>query len=347
MGQRALPSLDRFFRKSLVEKLALVTARDRGAVRVARNRAAPLPAQPRQATTNLFVKDERLGWKLRPGAVDTWGDVEVRINQRGFRGPVVPYQKPRGVNARSVSRRSGDVRIPRRSLDGHSTRSSWAICWRRATPLAAETVNLAVEGYSGSGSRRWCWPTKAIAISPTWSWSASVLNDVTEMFYLARFGGPDEGFQLRHSYTSRWDRLLSRSAVVYQIQNVVREVKAKRKLGQDLRLGAVHQQALDVETLMKHPDQANVKAAWDIALADLQSIVDHCASRNVPGAGGGVPVRDPTFQPGSIVDAAAECSRRIRARARNQRPSICYRRWSSTRTRPVLPPIVCSSTRTT
>jgi len=108
-----------------------------------------------------------------------------------------------------------------------------------------------------------------------------VLNDVTEMFYLTRFGGADEGFQLRHSYASQWDRLLSKSAVVYQVQNIVREMKAKRKLGDDVRLGAIRQQALDVETLMKSPDQANVKIAWDIALADLQRIVDHCAERGV------------------------------------------------------------------
>jgi hypothetical protein len=75
---------------------------------------------------------------------------------------------------------------------------------------------------------------------------------------------------------------LSKSALVYQIQNVVREMKAKRTLGEDLRLGAIRQQALDVETLMTKPDQANVKTAWDIALADLSGIVDHCAARGVP-----------------------------------------------------------------
>ena len=277
-GGRFAP-LDRFFRKSLVEKLALALLVI--AVPFAWLEIGLRPYLPNHdKTTNLFVKDERLGWKLRPGAVDTWGDVEVRINPRGFRGPVVPYQKPRGV-ARVV-------------YLGDSVTFGYRVArWEDTYPfvvgdllasrdsLAAETVNLAVEGYS-QWQQALVLADEGDRYQPDLVVVGFVLNDVTEMFYLSRFGGPDEGFQLRHSYTSRWDRLLSKSALVYQIQNVVREVKARRKLGQDLRLGAVHQQALDVETLMKHSDQANVKVAWDIALADLQSIVDHCAARNVP-----------------------------------------------------------------
>ena len=268
-----------FFRRTLVEKclLAFLIV----AVPVVWLEVALRPFLPdHEKTTTLFVKDDRLGWKLRPGAVDRWGDVDVSINQRGFRGPVVPYEKKPGV-ARVVY--LGDsVTFGYRVARWEDT-YPFVLGDRLATrdSLAVETVNLAVEGYS-----QW---QQAIVLAdegdryqPDLVVVGFVLNDVTEMFYLARFGGPDEGYQLRHSYTSRWDRLLSKSALVYQIQNVVREFKAKRKLGQDLRLGAIRQQALDVETLIQHPDQANVKTAWDIALADLQGIVDHCAARDVP-----------------------------------------------------------------
>ena len=272
-------ALDRFVRRSLVEKVAL-------AILVV---AVPLlwleiglrPFLPgHQKTTTLFVRDDALGWKLRPGAVDHWGDVEVRVNQRGFRGPVIPYDKP--------------PRTMRVVYLGDSVTFGYRVArWEDTYPFVvdslmkslssfrAETVNLAVEGYS-----QW---QEAIVLAeegdryqPDLVVIGFVLNDVTEMFYLSRFGGPDEGFQLRHSYSSAWDRVLSKSALVYQIQNVTREIKAKRKLGEDVRLGAIKQQALDVETLMRHPEQANVKVAWDIALSDLQRIADHCASNNVP-----------------------------------------------------------------
>lgn len=271
--------LDRFFRNTLVEKLAL-------SLLVV---AVPLiwlelglrPFLPNhEKTTTLFVKNERLGWTLRPGAVDRWGDVVVRVNERGFRGPVIPYAKPSDV-ARIVY--LGDsVTFGYRVARWEDTYPFFleALLEKRDS-LSIDTVNLAVEGYS-----QW---QQAIVLAdegdryqPDLVVIGFVLNDVTEMFHLSRFGGSDEGFQLRHSYSSRWDRRLSKSALVYQVQNVVREVKAKRKLGDDLRLGAIRQQALDVETLIQQPDQANVKTAWDIALADLQGIVDHCASRDVP-----------------------------------------------------------------
>ncbi|HXV13953.1 MAG TPA: SGNH/GDSL hydrolase family protein, partial [Candidatus Krumholzibacteria bacterium] len=269
--------LDRFVRKPLVEKLALaVLVVVVPSIWLEVGLRPFLPAH--EKTTTLFVKDDRLGWKLRPGALDRWGDVEVSVNERGFRGPVIPYPKPSGV-ARVV-------------YLGDSVTFGYRVArWEDTYPflldallddsLSVETVNLAVEGYS-----QW---QQAILLAdegdryqPDLVVIGFVLNDVTEMFYLARFGGSDEGFQLRHSYTSQWDRLLSKSALVYQVQNLVREMKAKRKLGDDLRLGAIRQQALDVETLMQHPDQANVKTAWDIALADLQGIVDHCSARGVP-----------------------------------------------------------------
>lgn len=273
------PRLDRFFRRALVEKLTLSLLVV--AVPLIWMEIGLRPFLPdHQKTTTLFVKDERLGWTLRPGAVDQWGDVVVHVNERGFRGPVIPYEKTEGV-ARIVY--LGDsVTMGYRVARWEDTYPYFLEAMLEANDsLAVDTVNLAVEGYS-----QW---QQAIVLAdegdryqPDLVVLGFVLNDVTEMFYLSRFGGSDEGFQLRHSYTSRLDRWLSKSALVYQVQNVAREVKAKRKLGDDLRLGAIRQQALDVETLIRQPDQANVKTAWDIALADLQGIVDHCASRNVP-----------------------------------------------------------------
>jgi hypothetical protein len=63
---------------------------------------------------------------------------------------------------------------------------------------------------------------------------------------------------------------------------VIREVKARRRLGEDLRLGAIKQEQLDVATLMRRPEQPNVRTAWDFALADVQRIADWCGARDIP-----------------------------------------------------------------
>jgi lysophospholipase L1-like esterase len=144
-----------------------------------------------------------------------------------------------------------------------------------------ETVNLAVEGYS-QWQQQIVMTEEGERYRPDLVVIGFVLNDVTEMFHLARFGGSDEGYQLRHSYASLTERLLSKSALFYELQNVIREAKARRRLGEDLRLGAIRQEQLEVETLMHSPEAPAVRTAWDIALADLQRIVDQCGARDIP-----------------------------------------------------------------
>ena len=271
--------LDRWLRRALVEKLvlALVVV----ALPLAWLEIGLRPFVPaHEKTTTLFLRDDELGWRLRPGAVDQWGGVEVRVNERGFRGPVVPY--PRTPGARRIVYLGDSVTF------GYMI-ARWEDTWAHALAdslvardaIPVETVNLAVEGYS-----QWqeyiVLSTEGAKYSPDLVVVGFVLNDVTEMFHLARFGGSDEGFQLRHSYASRAERVLSRSALVYELQNVIREVKARRRLGDDRRLGAIRQEQLEVETLMRAPEQPNVRTAWDFALADLQRIADWCGARDIP-----------------------------------------------------------------
>ena len=272
-------AIDRFLRRPLVERLTLalvVVLLPLAWLEIGLRPFVP----PHEKTTTIFLRDDALGWKLRPGASDEWGKVEVHVNPRGFRGPVVPYQR-NGAARRILY--LGD------SVTFGYTIARWEDTWpwvladslMARDPLPVETVNLAVEGYS-----QWqeflVLSQEGIKYAPDLVVVGFVLNDVTEMFHLSRFGGSDEGFQLRHAYTSRAEKLLSKSALVYELQNVIREVKARRRLGDDLRLGAIRQEQLEVETLMQAPQQANVRAAWDIALADLQRIADWCGARDIP-----------------------------------------------------------------
>jgi lysophospholipase L1-like esterase len=274
-----VPPLDRWFRRPLVEKIMLavfVIAVPVGWLELGLHAFVP----PHEKTTTLFIRDDALGWKLRPGAVDEWGGVEVSVNPRGFRGPVVPY--PRAAGVRRILYLGDSVTFGYRVAGWEDTYPCLVESLLEARDsIPTETVNLAVEGYS-QWQQLLVLEQEGFRYQPDLVVVGFVLNDVTEMFHLVRFGGSDEGFQLRHSYASTFDRLVAKSALLYEIRNLVLEVKARRRLGDDVRLGAIRQEMLEVETLIQRPDQPNVKAAWDYALADLQRIVDGCASRNIP-----------------------------------------------------------------
>ena len=274
-----VPALDSWFRRPLIEKMVLVIV-----VAIAPILWGELALRafvpPRDATTKLFLRDDDLGWKLNPGATDTWGGVVVHINEKGCRGPVVPYE-----------RTPGHKRV---LFLGDSVTFGYRMArWQDTFPFLAdslaavrdsleiETVNLSVEGYS-QWQEAIVMQKEGARYQPDLVVLGFVLNDVTEMFHLVKFGGAEEGFQMRHAASSWLDRLLSKSAIVYEVQNVTREIKAKRRLGSDVRLGAIKQQSLEVETLMRQPDQANVKTAWDFALGDLQKIADQCAALHIP-----------------------------------------------------------------
>lgn len=274
-----VPALDRWFRRAAVEKLVLVLAVVIGPIawaEVALRAIVP----PLGGTTRIFVRDEELGWRFNPGATDMWGGVQVHINKDGYRGPLIP-----------VARTPGTHRV---LYLGDSVTFGYRVAhWQDTFPFMAdslaaaldahpiETLNLSVEGYS-----QW---QEAIVMDKTGARYRPdmvvlgfVLNDVTEMFHLVRFGGSGEGFQIGHAAASWFERLTSHSAIVYEVQKVTREIKARKRLGEDVRLGAIKQQALDVETLMRRPDQDNVKMAWGIALADLQKIADRCHELDIP-----------------------------------------------------------------
>ncbi len=46
----------------------------------------------------IFLRDDTPGWRLKPNAEDLWGNVRVRVNGKGLRGPELDYAKPSGVS---------------------------------------------------------------------------------------------------------------------------------------------------------------------------------------------------------------------------------------------------------
>jgi lysophospholipase L1-like esterase len=229
--------------------------------------------------TSLFIRDDMLGWRMQPNKEDAWGDIVVRTNNKGLRGPDIEYEKPAGV---------------RRILYlGDSVTFGWRVARYQdtypfvvesliadSTEIDVETVNTGVGGYSPWQQYLYL-DSEGIKFDPDLVVLSFVLNDVTEKFELVRYGGSDESNQIQKSYYSRIDRFLARSGLAYQVQNITRKIKARRRLGEDLQLGAIKQQTLEVETLITHPDQDNVQLAWQITLENVAKIADFCAERDI------------------------------------------------------------------
>ena len=272
-------ALDRWFRRPRVENVlltVLVVAVPVGWLEVSLRPFLP----PAVETTSIFLRDDRLGWRLRPNAVDLWGGVEVRINERGLRGPLVPYAKAPGT--RRVVYLGDSVTFGYRAARWEDTFPFVAdalVASGGAGPV--ETVNLSVDGYS-QWQEEIVLKDEGLRYDPDLVVVGFVLNDVTEMFHLVRFGGTRESWQVRHARRMGLDRWLAKSAIVYVTQSAVRNIEARRRFGDDVQLGAIHEEELNVRTLILKPDQPNVTVAWDRALADMQKIADDCAARKIP-----------------------------------------------------------------
>lgn len=226
--------------------------------------------------TTIFVADDLLGWRLRPGAEDAWGGVRVHINDKGLRGPAIDYARS-GENLRILY--LGD---------------SVTFGYRLASPQQAfpfqveailepllgkdvETINAGVGGYSPWQERVYL-EQEGIRYSPDLVVVSFVLNDVTEQYGLRRFGGQGDGWQLQNTVSGRLERMLRQSSIWY----FARQVSARLRFGADVAEGARRAESLEVEDLARRPDAAHVRAAWEKTLDDLVGIVRFCEDRDIP-----------------------------------------------------------------
>jgi lysophospholipase L1-like esterase len=222
-------------------------------------------SEPANAT-RLFVRDAELGWKLRPGAEDEWGGVRVRINDKGMRGPELPYAKPAG--ARRVLYLGDSVAFGF-GIARHEDTFPFRVADLLAqdSTLAVETVNTGVGGYS-PWQFHGVLASEGIRYAPDLVVVSFVLNDVTEKFELLRFGGTSEGHQLLLSVRSRGQ--------------VGRRLVSRLRFGEDVAQGARELVELRAHQLALEPDSPRVKRAWDVTLANLAKIFSFCSEREIP-----------------------------------------------------------------
>jgi lysophospholipase L1-like esterase len=228
------------------------------------------------AATTIFERDAALGWKLRPGARDVWGDVPVEINAKGLRGPELDYEKPAGVRRILYL---GDSVTFGFKLASHAQTFPYLAepILERGIGGEIETINAGVGGYSPWQQRRFL-ETEGIRYDPDLVVLCFVLNDVVEKFELARFGGSGRGYQLAHTARSWTERVLSHTA----IGRFGMRWQARLRYGEDLPAGAAALETLEVQTLAVAPHNEKVRLAWEITLANVEEIVAFCESRKLP-----------------------------------------------------------------
>jgi lysophospholipase L1-like esterase len=230
-----------------------------------------------QRKSTIFERDPDLGWRLRPGAEDRWFGTPVTINAKGLRGPELDYAKPPGTFR--VLYLGDSVTFGFGLPDHEQTFPYRTGAALRSEMLAGavETINAGVDGYSP-------WQERLFLEREGWKYDpdlvvlAFVLNDVTEKLDLVRFGGSSEGFQLRNSYASRMERLMSHSAIV----ETVRRLGARMRFGEDVREGARAQQRIEVRALVDHPDDPAIRRAWENTADNLRGIFALAREHDVP-----------------------------------------------------------------
>ena len=226
--------------------------------------------------TTIFMPDEDLDWKLRPGAEDFWGDAKVKINSKGHIGPEIDYAKPENTFRVLFL---GDSVTFGFGIKNYSDTyvAQFESLFSRTTPdLKVETINAGVGGYSP-----WQYYTvlskEGVKYNPDVVIVSFVLNDVTEKMGLTRFGGSGSGFQVLSSINSRLQAYLSKSAIF----RFSRVMLGMMKYGKNMRTGAQQKEILDVRFMVKEPKDPKVVLAWKITLESLSRIYEKCKSEGI------------------------------------------------------------------
>jgi len=235
----------------------------------------PFVIKDKNTKTTIFIRDNALGWRLRPDFEDIWGGVKVKINGKGLRGPELDYDKPADVFRILYL---GDSITFGYVLKSYEQTFPYLIedILEDRFVREIETINAGVGGYSPWQEYIYL-SREGIKYNPDLVVVAFVLNDVTEKFGLVRFGGTGEGFQLSKTSIA-FDRLSSKSNIMY----LAKKISARIRFGSDIQKGAIERETLDVESLVYYPDRPEIKRAWKITLENLGRIFDFCKNRDIP-----------------------------------------------------------------
>jgi len=226
----------------------------------------------------FFIKDDLLGWKLRPNATDTWGKTHIAINSKGARGPEVEYAKRSHVKRILYLGDSVTFGFGLECVDAFPFHVGALL--RETISDTIETVNTGVNGYSAWQEYLYL-SSEGFRYQPDIVVVSFVLNDVTESISLSRFGVFDDAWQLASPKKTKrtfLDDLSGKSNILY----FIRLIGAKIRFGKNLQEGARKTETIYVEQLAYSPDRPEVQEAWKVTFEDLGKIFNACKEHHTP-----------------------------------------------------------------
>ena len=235
----------------------------------------PFAETPKELTT-IFMRDNELGWKLRPGSKDEWGGASITINKKGLRGPELSYTKPPDVKRILFL---GDSVTFGYKLKSYQQTFPYLIenILRSKSDYEVEAINSGVDGYSPWQEYIYL-TNEGIKYQPDLIVVSFVLNDVSEKLGLVMFGGTGEGLQLKHTVSKKFEKLIEKSSIVHFSRKIAKRIR----FGSDIQEGAKQREVADVKDLVYHPDRPGVQKAWETTLQNLGKIFDYAKSRHIP-----------------------------------------------------------------
>ncbi|UCF35114.1 MAG: SGNH/GDSL hydrolase family protein [Phycisphaerales bacterium] len=231
-------------------------------------------APPLYSGSELYVKDQELGWCHRQGAQPS-DDKTIKINAKGLRGPDVLYQKDDdeyrilflgdsiafGIGVEHEE--TFVARVQEMLSRGHAG--------KRVT-----TINMSVSGY---GPRQQCLflQHEGLKYAPDLVVQCFCLNDVTEKF----------DYFVRHPH---FQVLIATSPLEWSgLYRFARDKIMKRRLGQERPRDASKWVNQGTHHLVNAHDAEDVRRAWSLTKKNMKEIVALCRSHEIPLAVACVP----------------------------------------------------------
>ncbi|OQY46025.1 MAG: hypothetical protein B6242_08955 [Anaerolineaceae bacterium 4572_78] len=231
-------------------------------------------ANPTQNTT-IFLRDEDIGWILKPNIEDTWGGVQITTNGKGLRGPERDYVKPPNVKRVLFL---GDSVTFGYKLEHYEQTYAHHVSRMLddVLPVEVQEINAGVGGYSPWQEYIYL-KNEGIKYDPDLVIISFILNDVTEKFDLAKFGGTGEGFQIDHTAFSLIEILANKVSIIY----FAKRLGTYLRFGEDIQRGAIEYEILSVKELVNNPDSPDIQHAWQITLENVVKIIQFCRERDI------------------------------------------------------------------
>lgn len=224
---------------------------------------------------SIFEERDDLRWGLRPNHQGEYGGVTVTVDSNGLRAP------DEGNEIEQADRRIlfiGDsvtfgLRLP--YDDSIPARAQRIL--NASSGLNYQCVNAGVPGYSALQTAMRL-EKLAPQVEPGMVVYTFVLNDVLTTYTALRFESYGADDPTPYIQRGLIDWLHQNSGLAYFIKRGYYQLR----FGRTLHQSAVHQEQMDVESLVETPDHEEIENAWLAVEEQLERIDRFCKQRELP-----------------------------------------------------------------